>query len=117
MDNLFRDKSKYIRIYLAVETEIDPYEHTVESTMLNPLPVKAIVSDLNFSSIQWKIPGIITDKAKEIIIKKKRENLLKRSHKIEINGELYNGWRINGRLQYRIEGNYLRAYVYSKKES
>jgi len=115
MEELFREKSRTIRIYLGTEVEIDPYEHTTETTMLNPLPIKAIVTDLTASQSQWKMAGIVADKAKEIIIEKKYESLLLKSQKIQVDNDYYVGWRQNRRLQYRIEGDYLRAYIYIKK--
>ena len=115
MENLFKNKSEHIRIYIGKEIEIDPYEHTVDITMQNSQPIRAIVTDLVSSQITWKIPGIEISKAKEIIIKKKYENTLKASQKLKIRNEYYEGWRKNGKLQYRQEGDYLRAYVYLKK--
>ena len=115
MEELFKEKAQKIRIYLGTEVETDPYEHTTETTMLNPLPIKAIVTDLTASQSQWKMPGIVADKAKEIIIEKKYESLLLKSQKIKIDNDYFVGWKMSGRLQYRIEGNYLRAYVYIKK--
>ena len=115
MEKLFKEKSEHIRIYIGSESVLDPYEKDVEVTMLNPIPIRAIVTDLISSQMSWKIPGIEADKAKEILIKKKYENTLKASQKIKIRNEYYEGWRINGKLQYRQEGNYLRAYVYLKK--
>ncbi|KKL21927.1 hypothetical protein LCGC14_2440540 [marine sediment metagenome] len=117
MDNLFKDSSEKILIYLSVQTVEDPFEKNSSQSILPSLPIDAIVSDLGFSSIQWKMPGVLTSKAKEIIIKKKHENLLKLSYKIRIDGEDYQGWTISGRLQYRIEDEYLRAYVYLKQLS
>jgi len=115
MEELFREKSKTIRIYLGREVETDPYEHTTEVTMLNPLPIKAIVTDLTASSAQWKMVGIIVDKAKEIIIEKKYRSLIEKSYKIEVDGDLFQGWKMNGRMQIREEGDYCRIYIYIKK--
>ena len=118
MDTVFKENSQTIRIYLANTTITDPFKKTKSVTYLNPLPIKAIVTDLGFSQIQWKMPGIVTDKAKEIIIESKREDLLKQSYKIQIDDEYYYGWKIHGRLQYRKEGtDYIKCYVYIKKES
>jgi len=114
MDKLFFEQSKSIKIYLATETQLDPFEKNVSRSYLNPLPIKAIITDLVASQINWKMPGIIADKAKEIIIKKKYRNLIERSQKIEVNDELYEGWRLNGKMQIREEGNYLRIYIYMK---
>jgi len=115
LNEFFKEHAKTIRIYLAIETVDDPFEKNVSLTQLNSLPIKAIVSDISPTSAIWKMPGISSEKTKEIIIKKKYENLLKQSQLIEIDKELFEGWRINGRLSYRIEGNYLRAYCYIKK--
>lgn len=115
MDKLFKEQSEWIRIYIGKETVEDKFEKNISVVLLNPYPVRAIVTDIIFSQIQWKMPGLTTEKAKEIIINKKKENLLKASQKIKIQGEYYYGWKVNGKLQYRIEGNYIRAYVYYKK--
>lgn len=115
MDKLFKEKSQKIRIILATEKETDPYEHTVDFTELPSFPINAIVTDLTASSSQWKMIGIVTDKAKEIIIEKKYESLLLKSYRIKVDNDYYIGWKQNGRLQYRIEGDYLRAYIYVEK--
>ena len=117
MEQFFNDMSESIKIYIAIETETDPYEHTVDLTRLNSLPIKAIVTDLIFSQINWKMPGIVTDKAKEIVIKKKYRSLLEKSEVIEVRGELYEGWKVNRAMQIREEGNFLRIYIYIKKVS
>ena len=115
MDELFKNKAINIRIYMGTETQTDPYEKTVDVTLLNPIPIKAIVTDLTSTQMSWKSAGIIIEKAKEIIIKKKYKNLLEMSQKIEIDGEFYEGWRTNGKLNYRQEASYIRAYIYIKK--
>lgn len=115
LDDLFKEEAIPIKIYLGKETEIDPFEHTVDLTCFNPIPIMALVNDLTPSKIQWSMIGVMTDKAQQIIIEAKYENLLKLSQKIQIDDEYYVGWRQNGRLQFSIEGNYLRAYIYIKK--
>lgn len=115
MDKLFREHSKKIRIYLSREQEIDPYEHNVELTEVTSIPIKAIVTDLTATQASWKMNGLSVDKAKEIIIQKKYEPMLIMSQKIKIQNDFYQGWRINGKLSYRIEGDYLRVYVFVKK--
>lgn len=115
MEVLFREKAIKIRIILAMEKETDPFEHTVDFSELPSLPISAIVTDLTATKAQYAMIGIITDSAKEIIIKKKYESLLLKSYKIKIGNDYYIGWKQNGKLQYRIEGDYLRAYVYIEK--
>lgn len=115
MKHLFKEKSQKIRIILAMETIEDPYEKNVSFSELPSLPISAIVTDLTLAKIQWAMPGIISDKAKEIIIQKKYESLLLKSYKIKIGNTYFIGWRQNGKLQYRQEGDYIRAYVYIEK--
>lgn len=115
MKHVFDQFAKNIRVYLATETVVDPFEKNTELVHLNPLPIKALVTDLTASQAQWKMIGIIADKAKEIIIEKKYRSLIEKSAIIEVEGELYNGWKVNHKLQIRQEGDYLRCYIYIKK--
>ncbi len=115
LNEFFGEHAKTIRIYLATETITDPYEKNVSLTQLNPIPIRAIISDVSPASAVYKMPGISTEKVKEIIIKSKYESLLIQSQKIKIENDYYEGWRISGRLSYRIEGDFLRAYCYIKK--
>ena len=116
MDKLFKEKAKTIKIFCGISQEIDPYEKNVEITMLNPFPIKAIVTDLTSAQSAWKMAGIVVDKSKEIIVEKKYRSLIEKSRKIEINKEFYYGWKVNGRMQIREEENFCRIYVYIKKE-
>ena len=61
MDKLFQETAKNIKIFLAIETIDDPYEKNVSLTDLNPIPIKAIVSDLTFAKINWAIPGVLVE--------------------------------------------------------
>jgi len=115
MDILFRQHAQNIFIYPSLETEADPFEKNVTTTRMNRLPVKAIVSDLTFAKVQWSMVGIETDRAKEITIEEKYLPLLKLSYKIKVDNDFYEGWRLNGKLQFRKEGSYIRAYIYIKK--
>jgi len=117
MNDLFRQHSQRIKIYLAIVATEDVYEKNESISELPSLPIDAIVTDLNYSKMQWIMPGIICERAKEIIIEKKYQSFLEQSYKIEIDKVLYDGWKINGKLQYKIEQDYLRAYIYVKKEN
>ena len=115
MDRLFKSMAQKIKLYLGKEVETDPFEKNTDVSMLNSLPISAIVTDLTATKIQYAMIGITTDSAKEVVVEKKYLNLLKLSQMIEIEGEYYEGWRQNGKLQIRKEGNFLRLYVYVKK--
>ena len=115
MDRMFKELSVPIKIYIGTETELDPYEKNVSETLLTPIPIKAIVSDLSNTKVQYAMPGIETEKSKEIIIRKIHKDMLVMSRKIKIDGDFYEGWKVSGRLQFRTEGSFIRAYVYIKK--
>lgn len=116
---VFDKEARWIQVYMGVETVDDPFEKNVSKTFLNPLSIRAIVTDLIASQIQWKMPGIKTQKAKDVLAHKKDRALLEQSQRIEIRNsdgitEQYLGWRENGKMQIREEGEYLRVYLYSK---
>ena len=115
MDKLFFEMSQKIRVYLATTSETDPYEHTVDITLLNPLPIKAIVTDLIDSKVRWSMPGIVTEKAKALIIQSKHRSLIEKSYRIQIGNDYYEGYKVNGRMQISDQGDYVRVYCYVKK--
>ena len=112
LKELLKHQGKTIKIYFAKETLIDPYEDEKELRYLQPVGIKAIAVDLTFAQAQYKLPGISVSKSKEIILNKKYRSLIERSYKIEIDGEFYYSWKVNGKCQIREEGNYIRLYVY-----
>jgi hypothetical protein len=108
-------QGEWINIYLGKETIQDPYEQNVTVVYNNPLPIIAIVTDLTASQAMWKMPGIEVSKIKEVFIKDKYQSLIELSQKIEIQGDMYEGWRVNGKLQSRrMAGNVVKLYVYIK---
>jgi hypothetical protein len=115
MDQIFKNHAINIRMYIGRETIVDPYEGNVTFAYVNPIAIKAIVTDFTSTQMAWKMGGIITEKAKEIIIQKKYRSLLEQSHKIKIDNDEYEGWKVNSKLQIREEGNYIRAYIYTKQ--
>lgn len=117
LSQFFRQTATKIRIHTAIATINDPYERDESLSYLPCKVVRAIVSDLTSTQLQYKSAGIITTSGKEIIIEKKYENLLKLSNKITIDNEDFYGWRKNGRMEYRKEGDFVRAYIYRKEET
>jgi len=115
MENLFKEWSQRIKIYLAKVDETDPYEHSTEITELSSIPISAIVNDLSFSKIHWTLIGIITNSAKEIYIEKKYKNLIENCYRIEIAGKSFEGFRVNGKMAIKEEGDYIRIYAYNKE--
>lgn len=108
------DEKKVIRVYLANEEIKDPYEETKIYTIKTPKSIKGIVTDLIATQINWKMPGVITTDAKELIIKKRYRSLIEASYKLEIDKKFYEGWKIQGNMQIREEGDFIRVYVYRR---
>ena len=115
MDNIFRDYSEKILIYLSVTSTDDPYEKQTTEDLLNSVPIRAIVSDYSFEKVRWSMPSISTDSVKEILVEYKHKSLIEQSYRISIDGENYQGYKINGKLSFRKEGSYMRVLCYSER--
>ena len=119
-EQLFREESEKLLVYLATETVVDPYKKNKTLSYLNSLPIKAIVADLSAGRIEYKMNGILTSKAKQIIVEKKHRPLLEMSYKFKVLGETdyYQGYKINGKMQIlELDKNYIRLYIYIKQLS
>ncbi len=117
---LFRDSSQRLLVYTATETILDPVEKNVELSYMNSLPIDAIVADLSSARAVYKMNGILTNKAKEIIVEKQYRELLEMSYKLQVFGEtdLYQGWKVSGKMQiYTLDKDYIRLYIYIKQLS
>ena len=115
----FKQLAKRIILIIAGESVDDPYEQNQTFTEYVEIPVYAIVTDLTASQAQWKMYGVTSlVSAKEIVIEKGYEDTFKLTYRIKVDSEdtNYEGFRLNGRLEYRIEGDFLRAYIYSKHD-
>ena len=116
MDNLFKESSQKILIYMSTESIIDPFSKEVENTTLNSLPIDAIVTDIAGESMSWKTGGIVTIDSKELVCEKKHKNLLKFSLKITVDGDEFVGYKKDGAMQIRnIDENYIRLYIHREK--
>lgn len=82
-------KMSNVLVYPAIETINDPYEKTKADSFLNPLPIKAYVTQLSFESLKWKYPGQVPSGSVKIICYNKYETLLKTAYKIKIGDNFY----------------------------
>jgi len=112
---LIKEIGQTLLVYLGVERSADPFEQNVTTTFISPIPIQAIVTDLTPTQVQWKMVGVTTNKAKEVIVPKSKRNLIEQSSKIVIDGDDYLGWRDSaGKMVIREIGDYIRIYCYSK---
>jgi len=78
-----------VLIYPAVETIADPFEKNTTKGFLNPITIKALVTQISFEALRWKYYGQIPLESIKIICKLKYENLLKLADKIQIGDKFY----------------------------
>jgi len=118
-DDLLELNGHWIQVYLGIEAVDDPFEKNVITTTINPISIKALVTDHASSKAQWIMPGIVVSKIKEIYVAKKYRSLIEASQKFGIRNsmgvtEFFEGWREDGHMQITEEDASLRLYVYSK---
>ena len=115
LTDLFRDQQKQILLYMGIETVKDTYEKNVTMAYINPITINGIVSDMSSTRANYKMPGIMLSKAKEILIESRYLKTIEVTQKIRISGDsdYYEGYRINGKLQYREEGDFIRLFIYT----
>ena len=88
---ILEDEGKLTKVlvYPATEVTNDPYEKTKTDSFLNPLTIKAYVTQLSFESLKWKYPGQVPSGSVQIICYNKYETLLKTAYKIKIGDNFY----------------------------
>jgi len=86
-------KLSTILVFPAISSTVDPYEKNKTESFLNPLPIKAYVTQLSFESLKWKYPGQVPSGSVQIICYNKYETLLKTAYKIKIGDNFYSCWK------------------------
>lgn len=88
---LFKNEGKLGIIYLypSIETETDPTEHITSETLLNAIPMKALVNQVGFSALRWKFWGQLPTGSIQVICEPQFENALLISRQIKYNGNTY----------------------------
>lgn len=82
-------KLSKVLVYPGIETENDPVEHTTDISMLNPVPINALIQQISFEALRWKYFGQIPQDSIQILCELKHENLLKLADKIKVNNNYY----------------------------
>jgi hypothetical protein len=86
-------KMTKISLYPAREVINDPFEKTKTKVFLNPLTIKAYVTEISFSSLRWKYTGQIPSGSVQILCDIKHEGILKVADKIKIGDNYYKCWK------------------------
>ncbi len=82
-------KMTKVSVYPAEVSIDDPYEKNTNKTFMNPITIKAYVTQLSFESLKWKYPGQVPGGSVQIICYNKYETLLKTAYKIKIGDKYY----------------------------
>jgi hypothetical protein len=92
---ILSDEGKLTKVllYPGMETETDPFEHTKANTFLNPITIKAYVTQLSFESLKWKYTGLIPVGSIQMICDVKYEGIVKLADKIKIDENYYKTWK------------------------
>jgi len=92
---VLEDEGKMTKILLYPATEViaDPFEKNKVKSFLNPLTIKAYVTQLSFESLRWKYTGQMPSGSVQILCDTKYENLLKIADKIKIGSTYYKTWK------------------------
>lgn len=116
LKSIIRQHGKYINVYIGKETVTDQLEESIEITYYSPNRIKGMLEDLSVASAVYKMPGINTTKSKIFVCHKSYRTLFENSHKIEINNEIYYGYKdgAGSNIVIKEEGSYIRVYLKKK---
>ena len=78
-----------VLVYIAQESENDPYEHTKSLSYQQPVAIDALVQQITPTSLRWKYWGQLPQESIQIICELRHENTLKAADKIEVDSKLY----------------------------
>jgi hypothetical protein len=80
---------KTILVYPKYTRIADPYSKKTVDSLMNPLPVKSIVSEISFSGLKYKYYGNIPTGSKQILCEVCHKNLFLTAGKITIDDNEY----------------------------
>ena len=115
LDFLIAEKGKNIRVFYATETVDDPNYQEKTVSYLNSLPVRALVSEIGYTSSQWRMPGIKASSTMELTCNKRYKKLIEKSRKIIIEDVTYYGWKpSNGnKIQIQEVDDYITIMIHT----
>jgi hypothetical protein len=89
----YQGKEVNVFVYPVVQRVIDADEGTTTDTLLNPVPIKAVVSEMSPGTLKWKYWGNLPSGSIRIITEKKWYTLFLIAGKILYNGKSYYIWQ------------------------
>jgi len=103
--NLLKNEGKLstLHVYQAREAIEDPYEKNTSKVFMNPLPIKALIQQIGFSSLHWKYQGQIPVGSIQVIVEKKNKTLMLTADKIIYNKQTYKVYKDDSQTFQYIE--------------
>lgn len=115
LEEIIKQEGKWIKIVLGKSIITDPEEQSTKTTLINPILIKGLVTELTANQLRWKMFGIENQQGMEIIVDKKYKNVIQMSQKIIIDNIEFVGYLGDiGKLQVKEEGNYLKIYTFRR---
>lgn len=120
LDKIFRERGKYIQIWVGKERTIDPDTYDKNVTFYTPITILALdVNQLSPEQLRWKMSGQYTTDAKVLIIERDYLNHIKLSHKLTIDNKEYYGYKdaVGTNFQVReIDNDYFQIYTVGRDD-
>lgn len=115
MEEFFERDSKPVMFYLELKKK-DPYGFGDTSIKYRYYTMRnAIVTDIDYARVTYKLPGIQVEEAKELVLRKNDLSILLNSKKIIIDGKEYYSWKDNSnKVRYKDLGDFISVYVYRR---
>lgn len=118
LDKVFKERGKYIQIWVGKERTIDPASYDKDITYYTPITISVLdVNQLSPEQLQWKMSGQYTTDAKVLVIDRDYLSAIKLSHKLTIDNKEYYGYRdaSGNNFQIReIDNDYFQIYTVRK---
>lgn len=110
LKEVFLQQAETVQVYVSMgissDTDDDDYSETTE-TLLQPVPMKAIIVHTSPEKLTWKFQGINTKQGFDLIIKASYIPTIRMSKKIVVRGVVCYGYKdTSNQLQMQNLDNY-----------
>lgn len=123
INRLLKDKDLTTKVLVYFSTKTygegyDTYEDNYTYTNLNPLSLKAYVTEISSEALVWKQYGLKEMGAKELICESKYAGWFRSANKIEIGGDEYEIYKegVGNRIMIQTRPYNLIRVVLQKKD-
>jgi len=111
----FEGKLETLLCYAIHASVDDPYEQNKTTVYMNPLPVKAIVSEIGFSGLHWKYFGQLPTGSIQIVVDSKDKDILLTAGKIEYDEKFYTVYKDDSKNFQYIDRKEYTIFILGRK--